>query len=380
MLLLGARELAWGASIVAVRVWPADEYTRVTIESDAALSAKHFVADNPSRLVVDIDGLELSPALRELVGKVKPDDPFIAGVRVGQNQPRVVRLVFDLKQHTAPQVFTLAPVAAYRHRLVFDLYPTHAARPAAGADPREGTRRAAGRRGGAGRARRTDRQARQAAAAAAATSPPALAAGASAAAPPDPGARAERRRCWRRAGSTAWSSSRSTPATAAKTPAPSARAACARRTWCSPIALQLRERINANAGMRAMLTRDADFFVPLARARRKGAARAGRPVRLDPRRRLLHAAGARRVGVRAVSQGRQQQRRALDGRPRERRRPGRRRQRQGGRRDGDARPARHEHHGADQGQPEARQRGAGAASARSAGCTRAASSRPASRC
>ena len=69
------------------------------------------------------DGLELSPALRELVGKVRSDDPFIEGVRVGQNQPRVVRLVIDLKQPTAPQLFTLAPVAAYQHRMVFDLYP-----------------------------------------------------------------------------------------------------------------------------------------------------------------------------------------------------------------------------------------------------------------
>ena len=124
VLLLGARDLAFGASIVAVRVWPAADYTRITIESDAPLAEKHFLAEMPSRLVIDIDGLELSPALREIVGKVRADDPFIAGVRVGQNQPRVVRLVIDLKQPTAPQLFTLAPVAAYQHRLVFDLFPT----------------------------------------------------------------------------------------------------------------------------------------------------------------------------------------------------------------------------------------------------------------
>jgi len=123
-LLLGAGKLAYGASIVAVRVWPAAEYTRVTIESDEPLSQRHSLIDNPNRLVIDVDGLELSPALREIVGKVRSDDPFIAGVRVGQFQPRVVRLVIDLKQTTAPQLFTLAPVAAYQHRLVFDLYPT----------------------------------------------------------------------------------------------------------------------------------------------------------------------------------------------------------------------------------------------------------------
>ena len=96
VLLLGARELAFGASIVAVRVWPAADYTRVTIESDAPLSQKHSLLENPNRLVIDIEGLELSPALRDLVGKVRADDPFIAGVRAGQNLPRVVRLGIDL--------------------------------------------------------------------------------------------------------------------------------------------------------------------------------------------------------------------------------------------------------------------------------------------
>ncbi|HEV6963941.1 N-acetylmuramoyl-L-alanine amidase [Roseateles sp.] len=117
------------ASIVAVRVWPAQEYTRVTIESDQALAARHFLVDSPHRLVIDIEGLALSPGLRELIGKVKPDDPYISGVRVGQNTPTVVRIVLDLRQPVAPQIFTLTPVAAYKHRLVFDLYPKFQADP-----------------------------------------------------------------------------------------------------------------------------------------------------------------------------------------------------------------------------------------------------------
>ena len=125
-LLLQAPTLAWsanGSNIIAVRVWPAAVYTRVTLESDKALVARHFLVEGPDRLVIDIDGLELSPGLRELLGKIRPEDPFIAAVRVGQNQPRVVRIVLDLKQPVAPQIFTIAPVAAYKHRLVFDLYP-----------------------------------------------------------------------------------------------------------------------------------------------------------------------------------------------------------------------------------------------------------------
>jgi N-acetylmuramoyl-L-alanine amidase len=125
VLVLGPHELAWGAQLMAVRVWPASDYTRVTLESDTPLNATFFSVPNPNRLVIDIEGLEISPRLKELVSKVQADDPYIAGVRMGQNKPRVVRLVIDLKQAIKPQVFGLPPVAAYQHRLVFDLYPTH---------------------------------------------------------------------------------------------------------------------------------------------------------------------------------------------------------------------------------------------------------------
>ncbi|MFZ9550333.1 MAG: N-acetylmuramoyl-L-alanine amidase [Hylemonella sp.] len=124
VLLLGAAQLARGATILAVRVWPAADYSRVTIESDAHLTTRQLFVPDPPRLAVDIEGIELNPALREIVAKVLPDDPNIAGVRVGQNAPGVVRIVLDLKQPMSPQVFTLSPVAAYQHRLVLDLYPT----------------------------------------------------------------------------------------------------------------------------------------------------------------------------------------------------------------------------------------------------------------
>jgi len=123
VLLLGTQQIARGATIVAVRVWPAPEYSRVTIESDGQLTTKQLFVTTPPRLAVDIEGIDLSPELRELVAKVKADDPNIAGIRVGQNTPGVVRLVIDLKQAAMPQVFTLTPVAAYGHRLVLDLYP-----------------------------------------------------------------------------------------------------------------------------------------------------------------------------------------------------------------------------------------------------------------
>ncbi|NDC07974.1 MAG: N-acetylmuramoyl-L-alanine amidase [Oxalobacteraceae bacterium] len=119
------------AQIAAVRVWPANDYTRVTLETDSKLKSSHFLVTNPNRLVVEIEGVELDTKLKSLVAKVQPNDPYIAQVRVGQNRPGVVRMVFDLKEEIQPQVFTLAPVGDYRHRLVFDLYPAYPVDPIA---------------------------------------------------------------------------------------------------------------------------------------------------------------------------------------------------------------------------------------------------------
>ncbi len=124
---LGPFEIARGATLLGVRVWPAADYTRVTLEHDAPLKFSHFLLRDapPLRLVVDIEGIDLTPQLKELVGKIEPDDPYIALVRVGQNRPRVVRLVIELKEDVNPQVFSLEPIGPYQHRLVMDLVPVN---------------------------------------------------------------------------------------------------------------------------------------------------------------------------------------------------------------------------------------------------------------
>jgi len=278
-------DAAHAVAILAVRVWPAADYTRVTIESDAALAARQFLTpEGPPRLVIDIDGLELDGALRELVGKVKPDDPYIAGVRVGQYQPRTVRLVFDLKQAVAPQQFVLAPVAAYRHRLVLDLFPQVERDPllALVQEKEQASRQAAqavkdalGEFIG-----RVERPVGAPPTAGGAATPPAGRPGMTT---PPPA-----------------SGSAPTPAVV-QTPAPSAPGetpglpdgidrlvivaldpghggedpgaigptGLREKDVVLQMALQLRDRLNEQRGMRAMLTRDADFFVPLHERVRK---------------------------------------------------------------------------------------------------------------
>jgi N-acetylmuramoyl-L-alanine amidase len=123
-LLLSEVDIAWGAKILGVRIWPSEDYTRITLESDTPLPITQQILTNPDRLVVDVQGLELNPTLKDLVAKVKPNDPYVSQIRVGQFQPGIVRLVFDLKEPIKPQLFTLEPVGEYNYRMVFDLYPT----------------------------------------------------------------------------------------------------------------------------------------------------------------------------------------------------------------------------------------------------------------
>ncbi len=300
VLMLGAADLAWGASIVAVRVWPAAEYTRVTIESDGELKASHMLlTEGAPRLVVDIENLELNATLRELLGKVRPDDPFIAGVRVGQFQARLVRLVFDLKQPVVPQRFALAPVAVYQHRLVLDLYPERTRDPLLLLlQEKESAERQAARAVQDALGEFISRVEKPGVAGATASAPAATAPTVVAAAPapaPSPAAAAPVSPAAQTARPAA-SAAVQTPAPPPPAPAPTAAArerldrliivaldpghggedpgaigpsGLREKDVVLAIALKLRDKLNAVRGMRVMLTRDGDFFVPLQERVRK---------------------------------------------------------------------------------------------------------------
>lgn len=128
-LILSVTPLAGAAaklpSVLAVRIWPAADYTRVTLEHDAPLKFTHFTVENPDRLVVDIEGVEFNSVLDSLARKLTTDDPNIKLLRAGRFKPGVVRLVMELKGKVNPQVFTLEPAGEYGRRLVLDVYPVN---------------------------------------------------------------------------------------------------------------------------------------------------------------------------------------------------------------------------------------------------------------
>jgi len=110
-------------SIRAVRVWPAQDYTRVTVESGQALKHNLLRVRNPERLVLDLEDVDLQSVQQGFSDKISTNDPYIGNLRVGRFKPGVVRVVLDLKSEVKPQIFTLAPIGEYGHRLVLDIYP-----------------------------------------------------------------------------------------------------------------------------------------------------------------------------------------------------------------------------------------------------------------
>ncbi len=123
LLLLWLPDAMASVAITSARVWPAPDYTRLTLESKQAIHYNLLTLKNPERLVIDLEDVELDSQLNELGSKIGNDDPYIKSVRVGRFKPGVIRLVLDLKTEAKPQIFNLAPVAEYGNRLVLDVYP-----------------------------------------------------------------------------------------------------------------------------------------------------------------------------------------------------------------------------------------------------------------
>lgn len=231
--------------ILAVRVWPAADYTRVTIEHSAPLKYSQFTVKNPERLVVDLEGIEFNSVLESLSNKVGPDDPNIKLLRAGRFKPGVVRLVMELKNEVSPQVFVLPPVGEYGHRLVLDVYPSEPPDPLAQLlDKSEGQESG---RGDPPKSRETI---------------------AETAAPPDKKTEhvAEIRKEKPRQGKPIVDrlvTITLDPGHGGEDPGAVGQGGSYEKNVTLAVAKRLKAKIDAEPNMRAVLTRDTDFFVPL---------------------------------------------------------------------------------------------------------------------
>lgn len=226
--------------VTSTRIWPAPDYTRVTIESQQPVKHAMFSLDNPDRLVLDLEDVVLSATLNEVATKISADDPYIKGVRVGRFKPGTVRLVFDLKARVKPEVFALTPIGEYGHRLVLDVYPLEPPDPLLAFLKNRET-----------------------------PAPGTTEAPASEAAPPQATAKTEPPTAARSAPRTARPPSERLITIAidaghgGEDPGARGRKGTLEKHVTLEIAKKLKARIDDEPNMRAVLTRDGDFFIPL---------------------------------------------------------------------------------------------------------------------
>ena len=216
------------ARIASARMWPAQEYTRVVLETSVSLAHQVSTLRDPHRVVLELEGVRLTPELAQLPTRVQASDPYIAAIRFGTRAPETLRVVFDLKAETRTQLFVLKPVAEFGYRVVLDLYPLtpldplmallEERREATGADPKP-----------AGPAREPAAEIR-------------------------PGAKPPGRR-------------RITialdPGHGGEDPGAVGRRGTLEKDVTLAIGRKLKRLIDAEPGMQAMLTRDDDYYVPL---------------------------------------------------------------------------------------------------------------------
>src|SRR5512139_1141484 len=80
-------------ALTAVRVWPAPDYTRLTLESPSPLRYTLSNQPNPARLVLELQNVQPNTLLETLPGRIGQDDPLIARAEVQRARADGVRIV-----------------------------------------------------------------------------------------------------------------------------------------------------------------------------------------------------------------------------------------------------------------------------------------------
>jgi N-acetylmuramoyl-L-alanine amidase len=242
--------------IASTRLWPAKEYTRVTLEAASVIKYNVFTVASPQRIVLDLEGVEPSPHLDALPGKVSAADPYVKSIRVGRFKPTVLRVVFDLKDDARAEAFVLPPIGTYGHRLVLDIYPLKPVDPLMALVQQTEQPRDAADTAGTGGTENTApaADAKEAPPDAAARLVPASISPVPPAAPPRPSPAAGEARRFVIAIDAGHGG---------EDPGALGPMGTQEKDVTLAIARRLRELINAEPGMRAVMTRDDDYFVAL---------------------------------------------------------------------------------------------------------------------
>lgn len=125
-------DLASATTLVAIRMWPAADHTRLTIETSGRPTWTSTTLKGPDRLVINLDAHSSGGRLTEQIPRTHPDNPWVRKLSVTQPDVGKVQLMIEFQADTRADIFALLPTEPYQHRLVVDLIPRDAPDPLAG--------------------------------------------------------------------------------------------------------------------------------------------------------------------------------------------------------------------------------------------------------
>ena len=124
-------DVASATALLAIRIWPAADHTRLTIETSGRPVWTSTTLKGPDRLIIDLEANAVGERLNERIPRTHPDNPWIRKLVVTQPELGKVRLAIEFQAETRADVFALLPTQPYQHRLVIDLIPRDAPDPLA---------------------------------------------------------------------------------------------------------------------------------------------------------------------------------------------------------------------------------------------------------
>lgn len=117
LMILPASVFADSFNVENIRVAKNGQVTRVVFDTSAIPSYKIFTLNNPRRIVIDLTDAKLSTKVDQAVFKAS----FVDKLRHANRSNNKLRIVLDLNQQIVPKSFVLAPNGDSLHRLVIDL-------------------------------------------------------------------------------------------------------------------------------------------------------------------------------------------------------------------------------------------------------------------
>jgi len=118
LIFLSLRVMANPVDLENVRIWAAPDNTRIVFDIANRVEHKLEKLSDPHRVVLDIRNARLKNSPAQPVAA----DKYLKEVRSAMRNPDDLRVVLDLKQDVRVKSFLLPPNQQYGHRLVIDLY------------------------------------------------------------------------------------------------------------------------------------------------------------------------------------------------------------------------------------------------------------------